>query len=160
MFSEYLSKCCLCHPPCYVYPGRHPLWELQPVRQTWTPFPEAWLAIINQAVQIVCFVLKWTSANVCVISCCPQTLSETVTWSEAFSCCPGCWGISRFMKDISKGAAPSSSAQHKCHAAKRECFCKWNEVTWLLWGFRVLHACSPHWAKAPSLMLLVAACLW
>lgn len=61
--------------PPYVYPGRHPLWELQPVSKTWTPFPEAWLAVINQAVQIACFVLKSTSASVCVIFCCIPRLS-------------------------------------------------------------------------------------
>lgn len=76
MFSEYLSKCCLCHPLCYVYPGWHLLWELQPVSQTRTYFPEACLTIINQVVQIACFALKWASANVCVISCYVPQLSQ------------------------------------------------------------------------------------
>lgn len=78
--------------PLCVYPGRRPPWELRPVSETWTPFPAACLAIINQAVQIACFARKSTSANACVISCCLPRLFQAVPWSRAFSSCPGCWG--------------------------------------------------------------------
>lgn len=125
-------------PPC-VYPGRRPPWELRPVSETWTPFPEAWLAIINQAVQMACFVIKSTSANVCVISCCLPRLFQTVTWSRAFSGCPGCWGISCVIKAMAKGAGSCSSTLCEGQAAGWSCFSKGTKVSWLLWGSLLMH---------------------
>lgn len=102
-----LGECCVglrkCSP-CVCVPWPASPWEPWPLGETWTPFPEAWLPTINQAVQIACFVIKSTSANVCVISCCLPRLFHTVTWSRAFSGCPGCSGISCVLKAMAKGA--------------------------------------------------------
>lgn len=142
--------------PLCVYPGQHPPWELRPVSETWTPFPAAWLAIINQAVQTACFVIKPTPANVCVISCCLPGLFQTVTWSRAFSGCPGCWGISCVRKAMAKG----SRALFLSHVGW-SCFSKGNKVSWLLWGFRVCCSCmNQHFVRRKHSLSVSLICFW
>lgn len=131
--EEMLSLC--------VYPGRHPPWEPRPASETWAPFPAACSATINQAVQIACFVIKSASADVCVISCCLPRLFQAVTWSRAFSGCPGCWGISSVIKAMGKGAGFCSSALCEGQAAGCSGFSKGNKVPRLLWGSRIPCSC-------------------
>lgn len=137
VFWESLRKC----SPLCVYPGRHPPWEPRPASETWAPFPAACLATINQAVQIACFVIKSASADVCVISCCLPRLFQAVTWSRAFSGCPGCWGISCVIKAMGKGAGFCSSALCEGQAAGCSGFSKGNKVPRLLWGSRIPCSC-------------------